>query len=388
MLEEVCLLNRYDETIESDSSIKLDIKFTKEDFSTLSAIMAKCREDELKTSLEVYCEEDGARLIQDGETVDETIDKIVNKFHGKHDEIREIVAKASFQMRGEKQRLQMLLVDLLAKKGLRFRIQFFIYKYSISEQLHQAYAFPDGCRVYFWLSEAKLIERDMDSFFNVLWSEDYPVFLVPDSKNTRLNFALLVNDLSKIDKNALSESIETRRIFLQIKNNIGIYEEGKKLMVHLALLARDSAGKSFVDKIDAKLELKEINTMPFPESHYLSFKEKWNSEHVKEAAAFANACGGLIVVGVTDKTTSVVGVNFDSRIVDIISQNLNNITPIPSYDVWPVDFDGKKLIFIFIHKENDGRVFRLQKGEQPVKSGSVIRYILNNDEVLRLRRDC
>lgn len=387
MLEELRVLNRYSETLESDYSIKLDIKYSNQDFDALSAIMEKCRQDGIRASLEIYSE-DGSRLIRDGNTVDETIDKIVGKFRENHDEIREIVAKASFHLPNEKMRLQKQLINLLSGKRLNFRIQFFIYKYSISDQLSRRYELPDGCKVHLWLSEAKLTERDVDSFFNLLWSDDYPIFLLPEARNVKLNFALVVNDLSVADKNSLVDSIETRKIFLRIKDNIGGHPEGRKLMVHLALLAKDSNGESFMRKIDSDLHLKDISSMPFPESHYLSFKEKWDGDHAKEAAAFANACGGLIVVGVNDRTGSVVGVRFDSRTVDNISDSLNSIKPPPVYDIWPLDYNTRKLIFIFVHKENGNRIFRLQKGDQPVKTGSVISYILDNDEVLRLRKSC
>ncbi len=391
MLSVLDALRYFSELSESESSIQLDMNYSKENYLKVFNILETCLDKDIEGTLEVYCILNGVRevLVRNISTIDTTVDRMVQKFRNAHQQIRTLVAKASFLDSTDKLTVFVELIELFLQKGLQFRLVFFVSKYSLSDALSHEYDLPKGCKIHFWLSLGNLKKSaNFELLFKLLWSQEYPIFCVRDFENfVEFNFASLYKDLRHVDKSLIMRKIDMRKIFLQIVEQTQRYNEGKKMMVHLGFLTDSQAGIEFVNSLITNLHINNFSALPFPESQYLSFKERWNSDHVKEVAAFANACGGMIVIGIEDKTASIKGSPFDSRTIDMISDDINKINPTPSYNIWPLDHSGKMLVFIFIHRDMN-RIFRLSKGEQPVKVGSSIKYILDERELLRLRNEC
>ncbi len=391
MLTALDELRYFSELNESESSIQLDIKYSKDNYLKLFNILESCLNKNIKGTLEVYYTRNGLRqiLIRNNSTEDATVDRMVQKFREEHQQIRTLVAKASFLHSLDKLNVFTELIELFLQKGLQFRLTFIVSKYSLSDALMREYDLPKECKIHFWLSLVNLKKSaNIELLLKLLWSQKYPVFCIWDSENSvEFNFASLYKNLEHANKSLIMKKINVRKILLQVVGQIQRYNEGKKLMVHLALLTDSPAGIELVNCLITNLHINDFSALPFPESQYLSFKERWNPDHVKEVAALANACGGMVVIGLEDKTGSIKGSPFDSRTIDTISDEINKINPTPSYEIWPLDYSGKKLIFIFIHRDMN-RIFRLSKGEQPVKVGSNIKYILDEAELLLLRNKC
>ena len=105
-----------------------------------------------------------------------------------------------------------------------------------------------------------------------------------------------------------------------------------------------------------------------------------------EIVAFANYHGGVILVGVEDKTGEIVGLSYDevqqaSR--DIGNAANNNVRPTIYLQTETVDVDGKIVLAIHVD-EGDNKPYKDQSGNIWIKQGSDKRRILENDEILSM----
>lgn len=106
---------------------------------------------------------------------------------------------------------------------------------------------------------------------------------------------------------------------------------------------------------DPQTEIQELISRG--EGETVEFKLKFldNKDNIgKVIAAFANGNGGTILLGVEDKTGSVVGLDVDipnekDRITNYIKSNL---TPFPEIEVKDYEIDKKKLIAIIVEPGN------------------------------------
>jgi len=80
------------------------------------------------------------------------------------------------------------------------------------------------------------------------------------------------------------------------------------------------------------------------EGYTIDFKESINSSIGKNICAFANSCGGKIIIGVEDKTNKVIGyhlTNSDKSKIQDIARNMN-----PSFNVQIEQIKNLAIIFI------------------------------------------
>lgn len=134
------------------------------------------------------------------------------------------------------------------------------------------------------------------------------------------------------------------------------------------------------------LELLEL--IPKGESSKVQFKERLPNQDslAQEMVAFSNTEGGLIIIGVNDKTGSLNGLSFDEiqsinrQLVNVASQS---IFPSITITTETVNVDGNNLIVVGI-KDGISKPYKDRLGSIYMKNGSDKRRVTSNDEISRL----
>ena len=124
------------------------------------------------------------------------------------------------------------------------------------------------------------------------------------------------------------------------------------------------------------------------ENSTVQFKERVNDAYsaATEMVAFSNSQGGLIIVGVNDKTGALNGLSFDEiqttnqLLVNAASNNVKS--PITIFTE-QVSINEQTLIVVRI-KEGPNKPYRDNKGIIWAKNGSDKRKVESNDELLRM----
>ncbi|OQX20887.1 MAG: hypothetical protein BWK75_04395 [Candidatus Altiarchaeales archaeon A3] len=134
------------------------------------------------------------------------------------------------------------------------------------------------------------------------------------------------------------------------------------------------------------LEISEI--IQKGESSTVQFKERVNDAYsiATEMVAFSNSLGGLIIIGVNDKTGDLNGLSYseiqatNQLLANAASDNVKS--PITIF-TGQVSVNEQILIFIRI-KEGSDKPYRDNKGIIWIKNGSDKRKVVSNDELLRM----
>lgn len=124
------------------------------------------------------------------------------------------------------------------------------------------------------------------------------------------------------------------------------------------------------------------------ETSRVQFKQKMTSidSFSAEMAAMANALGGMIIVGVEDKTGKLTGLTneelyeINSRIANIAT---NNVIPLIYVTTEIVTIDNKKVLIIHI-EEGINKPYKDRNGVIWIKQGADKRKLTDNAELLRL----
>jgi predicted HTH transcriptional regulator len=127
------------------------------------------------------------------------------------------------------------------------------------------------------------------------------------------------------------------------------------------------------------------------ESSSVQFKERLPHQDslAQEMVAFSNTEGGLIIIGVNDKTGALNGLSFEE-----IQQTNQQLVNVASQSVFPpiiistetVDVNGNNLIVVGI-KEGINKPYKDRLGTIYMKNGSDKRKITSNDEIARLLQE-
>jgi len=124
------------------------------------------------------------------------------------------------------------------------------------------------------------------------------------------------------------------------------------------------------------------------ESSNVQFKERLPHQDslAQEMVAFSNTGGGLLIIGVNDKTGSLNGLSFDEiqttnrQLVNVASQS---VFPSINITTETVNVEGSNLIVVEI-KEGFSKPYKDQLGSIYMKNGSDKRRVTSNDEISRL----
>jgi len=105
-----------------------------------------------------------------------------------------------------------------------------------------------------------------------------------------------------------------------------------------------------------------------------------------EIVAFANYQGGVILIGVEDKTGEIVGLNYDQVQQlgrDIGNAANNSVRPTIYLQTETVDVDGKIVLVVNV-AEGINKPYKDASGNIWIKQGSDKRRIMENDEILSM----
>jgi len=124
------------------------------------------------------------------------------------------------------------------------------------------------------------------------------------------------------------------------------------------------------------------------ESSTVQFKERIPHLDLlaQEMVAFSNANGGLIIIGVNDKTASMNGLSFDeiqTSNINLVKVTSQNIFPSITIITETVNVEGSNLIVVGI-KEGFSKPYKDRLGSIYMKNGSDKRRVTSNDEISRL----
>ncbi|PKP59525.1 MAG: hypothetical protein CVT88_02750 [Candidatus Altiarchaeales archaeon HGW-Altiarchaeales-1] len=131
-----------------------------------------------------------------------------------------------------------------------------------------------------------------------------------------------------------------------------------------------------------------LNVIARGESSTVQFKERVNDAYsiATEMVAFSNSYGGLIIIGVNDKTGDLNGLSYgeiqatNQLLANAASDNVKSPVTIFTEQV---SVNEQTLIFVRI-KEGSDKPYRDNKGIIWVKNGSGKRKVVSNDELLRM----
>ncbi len=133
-------------------------------------------------------------------------------------------------------------------------------------------------------------------------------------------------------------------------------------------------------------EIKELCALG--ENSKVQFKLKIDtpSKIAAEIVAFANYRGGTILIGIEDKTGTIVGLTYDE--IQQISRDIGNVAnnsvrPTVYLQTETVDVDGKNILVVNINEGID-KPYKDQSGNIWIKQGSDKRRVIENAEMLAL----
>jgi len=127
------------------------------------------------------------------------------------------------------------------------------------------------------------------------------------------------------------------------------------------------------------------------ESSRVQFKEGIKDAHSisQEMVAFANLKGGVIIIGVNDKTGEINGLSFSEihKHNEMLSNAAsNNIIPELFIETEQISVDNKVVSIIYI-KEGNSKPYKDKNGIIWIKNGSDKRRVTSNEELARLLQD-
>jgi len=124
------------------------------------------------------------------------------------------------------------------------------------------------------------------------------------------------------------------------------------------------------------------------ESSKVQFKERVNDAYdiATEMVAMSNSKGGMVIIGVNDKTGALHGLSFDEIQATnnlLVNAATNNVRDPINILTETVVVNGESLIIASI-KEGGNKPYRDNKGIIWIKNGSDKRRVTTNEELLRL----
>jgi len=124
------------------------------------------------------------------------------------------------------------------------------------------------------------------------------------------------------------------------------------------------------------------------ESSLVQFKERIEDAHKlsQELVAFSNTKGGIIIIGINDKTGNRNGLSFEEIHNSnslIVGATTNNVKPSITVESETVVVDNDNLIVIYV-SEGLSKPYKDRNGAIWIKNGSDKRRVTSNEEIARL----
>jgi len=110
-----------------------------------------------------------------------------------------------------------------------------------------------------------------------------------------------------------------------------------------------------------------------PETHLVEWKESWRDDYLRWLCGFANADGGMLVIGRNDKGVPIGAADADRLLVDLPNKIRDTLGIIPP--VRAVEAEGRMLVEIEVEPSPTPISYR---GEYHFRSGSTKQHLTGN----------
>lgn len=155
-----------------------------------------------------------------------------------------------------------------------------------------------------------------------------------------------------------------------------------------------------VKHLDKQVEIKGIISRGEGESTEFKIQvPEANKSHrlTRTVAAFANANGGVIVIGIQDNTGKIIGVkdDLDNEQVRLAQMIKNNLTHLPIYSIYTQKLEGKDLLIVEVKAGNkppyginhSNPSYYVRRGATTFPAGpDEIRNLLQSDKITDIQR--
>jgi hypothetical protein len=258
-----------------------------------------------------------------------------------------------------------------------FEIEIYVEKSELTRVYDKE---ADGSH-YIWLTAENMkdsLMKDSQSLLTQMWSDRFPILVIPKSRPKHYGFCSIFADAGHVDSADQVRFSTARNLAQEMLK----HKEATTILLALTFTPRDEESEQFL-KTNLGLSFVGKGEFPFAEGQFYDFKSRPPAEISKSIAAFANACGGMIVFGI-DKNGSVTGCN-KVKDVDDVSNSLKEIEPAVKHWLIQMHIDGK-FVFGIILSPPGQEVYSLSDGKRPFRQGSAIRSFRHDAQVLEARK--
>ena len=385
-------------------SVKVLKDYSIHDFQTFVDIWKKLKKLNITSKLTVYLTIDRNQyiLLSNLDVAPHTKDILTNFYKEDSVFIMKIIADIHLFKKNRKTenawaKCKELLEFLNRKYKIPIQLRLEVDKLSIASRI-QKINNVTNITFYIWFTKSSFknyLTIQKREFLSICWQNNFPVFVILEGleEKIRTKFSILIpvhntNDIfiNEKDKRYINTQSGIREIIKKFVEEVLHKEESYliEFLLHLTFIVDNKrTEKKIKSFLPFKLDLfsKDLN---LPETQYWDFKKKWGDKHLKVAVSFANACGGIIVLGI-EKDGKIVGVSKDMR--DDISDTLKNVEPPLPFQFIGVPINkNKEVLFIVISKPERNVVYTLSKGERPFRYGSSVRHFRYDKDIIAYRK--
>lgn len=374
------LLREIESVREDRRSIRFRRAYHQKDLEKLLPIMNDCSKLEVNASLTIEALYSDRRevCLLNFQLKKEGIELLLDSATMKDKLTRAIAAAHSAEARPE------LLVHeferIIRMANARFEIEIYVEK----SELTRVYDKAVDTSHYIWLTAENMknsLTKDSRGLLSQLWSGRFPLIVIPSLKPKHYGFCSIFADAGQIDPADQSVFSTARTLAEELVKQ----KESTAILLALTFTPRDEESERFL-KTDLGLNFAGKAGLPLAESQSYDFKSRPPAEISKSIAAFANACGGLIVFGI-DKNGNVTGCD-RTRDVDEVSNSLKEIEPVVKHKLIQTYVNGRFVFGILVSPPGQ-EVYSLSDGKRPFRQGSAIRSFRHDAQILEARtRTC
>lgn len=263
----------------------------------------------------------------------------------------------------------------------RFRIRIYLLKSDLSRLVAPG---MDSFSVHPWLSIGHLrysIAEDPKGFLVSIWSGSFPIFVLPRlRKSVTCKFCVFSNprdDPPQVDTSAF-------RIFSNFATRMLKMDVPPKYLLSMSLTPTDTHSRRFVSQLTNLVLPPQSSKNLFAESQFHDFKRGVPGEVARIVAGFANALGGVLLIGLD--SDGMVFERNPAKDPDQVAGSLTEVLPLPNYQIIEGEIEGKYVFALIIHPATGNLVYKLRNGNRPIRWQQTTRIFADDNEVLATRR--
>ena len=269
---------------------------------------------------------------------------------------------------------------LSSKYSQEFTFRVEVEKNDLSEYLNRTYrnfSHLVWVRIEnFW----SYVQRDTLAFMTSVWvSPRFPRIVALDLGSAIKCRFLEIS--SKLSSNESPNPVAFGTFGILAKRLLD-HRSALQYLFHATLLPADSKSRNLLEGRNAVMYQADDDLVNFGEEQYYDFKKRPPREIAKTVAAFANACGGVVVVGIEEGRVVGCDPNTDP---DYVAESLKEVSPPITYEQVDVGYNDKYVMAVIVHPIGGTGVHVLEGGARPFRYHSTTRICRYDDDVLKLR---